>query len=1122
MRCGFTGLKFGALTLLFVSPPGVVWSAEPPDKSDSLTVQADSVLTPTRPADVAKVEPITVQATRPDWESFLSPGTVNVVIPDDYAGEQKKLPEFLEMVPGLHVNRRGGEGQYATLSVRGSTSAQVNIYIDGVPQNTGGDAAVDLSLIPVENVARIEVYRGYVPARFSGAPLGGVVNIVTKKPAGFGGRAAVGASSFNGRRGDLTVTAPLFSGSLLLGVHHEEADGDFKYKYIHPGQTNTYPDVSGSPPFTYDGTVNGKPLPIERRRQSNGYNNTDVLLKWQDEHWQVKGVWKKVDRYYPMITNYGTPNSDGTRWVDTDGLENGWSPMPMNRLSEHRKQELTQYDFTIGRRQRAGKLEWGVEAFYTHQKKDYHIDNLPEWYDLMNVPVAQLWTKYRNERAGVSLDGTYNLGDRHLLEFRVDYSYERQKQDANRFRSKEGGGFTHWFTDGGITFPKYQMLDKYTRTVWHAQLSDTIALGDDDDMWLTVIGRWDQAKDNTDAPDTNTDGIGTWGLALKKEIDPEWTFRASWGSYVRYPNFYELYGDGVYLKAIDLLSKSYARPTRETGYQWDVGLDWRGKLLNGDGRVSFTWFNRRTDNLIGLAMRRLDGTMYYVNRGDMQAWGFEAEGSFTWDRVAFDVSGTWLPRVHHRLLGDPGKGILGYSGSRLYSQPRWEVHGRLSVNPFADKSLSVFAEHHFTGKMAEPYTFMAADDAKRNDLHVTNLGLRYASPWGLNLTAGVNDIMDHRNKQTFHFLNREYGISFPSPGRTWYVSLEYLFGGEEKRELLPPAEPVVLSSSAEVKESSASGKNTKKSPWYLAVKLVNTRQKAKFSSTEWSIGKGHVDNALKRKELIDNAVPNAEKLWNEEGVSEIWADSDERPEGYGPGKDEFIRYRVDLARYLVNHPDYQDGAGAVPYDSGPLPALQAMAHNFSSLSGALALGFDLSQVSNVPVRLELEVGTVFDNTLPNAGFTLLIPPPLPNLPGMDPELPTCMEYSVNTFFANAFLDWHNTSRFTPYIGVGVGAAVIKVDYQTWRPWDGTVETDINFAWHATAGVSFPIARNIDLDLSCRYVNLGYKKRPPSRGIIAKPDFDPNPDNFLYTIQYNSPEIDLRHATQALMSVRFSF
>ena len=49
------------------------------------------------------LEGVTVEAKRPDWEAKLSPGTVTVIRPDDYKGEQKDLPDLLKMVPGVHV-----------------------------------------------------------------------------------------------------------------------------------------------------------------------------------------------------------------------------------------------------------------------------------------------------------------------------------------------------------------------------------------------------------------------------------------------------------------------------------------------------------------------------------------------------------------------------------------------------------------------------------------------------------------------------------------------------------------------------------------------------------------------------------------------------------------------------------------------------------------------------------------------------------------------------------------------------------------------------------------------------------------------------------------------------------
>lgn len=176
------------------------------------------------------LDTMTVEAKRPDWESKLSPGTVNIVRPDEFKGEQKSLPDLLLTVPGVHVREVNGKGQYTTVTMRGSTAAQVGIFIDGVLANLGGDTAVDLSTIPVKNVERIEVYRGYIPSRFGGTFMGGVINIVTKKPETTNVSLEVGKSSYGGKRGSMEITAPLGDGSLMVGTNYESSDGDFKYK----------------------------------------------------------------------------------------------------------------------------------------------------------------------------------------------------------------------------------------------------------------------------------------------------------------------------------------------------------------------------------------------------------------------------------------------------------------------------------------------------------------------------------------------------------------------------------------------------------------------------------------------------------------------------------------------------------------------------------------------------------------------------------------------------------------------------------------------------------------------------------------------------------------------------
>ena len=235
-----TAITMGVLTALGVCSLGVTpgaLAAEPTAKAAADTAAEQKTQT-AKTAEVEgdgmnfTLEGVTVESKRPDWEAKLSPGTVTVIRPDDYKGEQKDLPDLLKMVPGVHVREVNGKGQYTTVSVRGSTAAQVGVFVDGVLFNLGGDAAADISTIPVHNVERIEVYRGYIPARFGGTFMGGVINVVTKRPTKANVQASFGKSSFGGYKGNLQIDAPLGGGALMVGINRDQSDGDFKYKNL--------------------------------------------------------------------------------------------------------------------------------------------------------------------------------------------------------------------------------------------------------------------------------------------------------------------------------------------------------------------------------------------------------------------------------------------------------------------------------------------------------------------------------------------------------------------------------------------------------------------------------------------------------------------------------------------------------------------------------------------------------------------------------------------------------------------------------------------------------------------------------------------------------------------------
>jgi len=94
---------------------------------------------------------------------------------------------YVEYVPGR-------EGPAMTPRFRGSGGREVLLLIDGVPANDLATGRADLKLIPIEAVARVEVFRGPMSYRFGDGAVAGVVNVVTLSGPREAARALISAS----------------------------------------------------------------------------------------------------------------------------------------------------------------------------------------------------------------------------------------------------------------------------------------------------------------------------------------------------------------------------------------------------------------------------------------------------------------------------------------------------------------------------------------------------------------------------------------------------------------------------------------------------------------------------------------------------------------------------------------------------------------------------------------------------------------------------------------------------------------------------------------------------------------------------------------------------------------
>jgi vitamin B12 transporter len=90
----------------------------------------------------------------------------------------------LRTVPGVTVIESGGPGATTDVRLRGAETGHTVVLIDGVRVNESArpNKEFDLSMISPDMIERIEILRGPQSAIYGSDAMGGVINIITKRP----------------------------------------------------------------------------------------------------------------------------------------------------------------------------------------------------------------------------------------------------------------------------------------------------------------------------------------------------------------------------------------------------------------------------------------------------------------------------------------------------------------------------------------------------------------------------------------------------------------------------------------------------------------------------------------------------------------------------------------------------------------------------------------------------------------------------------------------------------------------------------------------------------------------------------------------------------------------------
>ena len=101
--------------------------------------------------------------------------------------QQRKLrsvADALRLAEGATLFSFGGPGTLANVRLRGSSTEQVLVLIDGVPVNSATAGSYNFANLTTDNIERMEILRGNQSMMWGSQAMGGVINITTKRGRG--------------------------------------------------------------------------------------------------------------------------------------------------------------------------------------------------------------------------------------------------------------------------------------------------------------------------------------------------------------------------------------------------------------------------------------------------------------------------------------------------------------------------------------------------------------------------------------------------------------------------------------------------------------------------------------------------------------------------------------------------------------------------------------------------------------------------------------------------------------------------------------------------------------------------------------------------------------------------
>ncbi|MEM7109121.1 MAG: carboxypeptidase-like regulatory domain-containing protein [Bacteroidota bacterium] len=176
---------------------------------------------------------VVIKGKSQEQEKREEPIRIDVIDTKKLQVQSLSLPQVINQTSGVKVRQGGGIGSNVVININGLEGNAIRYFKDDIPLDYLGNA-FNLSLLPIDQLENIEVYKGVLPVKLGIDALGGGVNFLTKPNLANFVDASVSYGTFNTLQANVNGLYNIKNTPLFIGFdgYHVSSDNDFENEVL--------------------------------------------------------------------------------------------------------------------------------------------------------------------------------------------------------------------------------------------------------------------------------------------------------------------------------------------------------------------------------------------------------------------------------------------------------------------------------------------------------------------------------------------------------------------------------------------------------------------------------------------------------------------------------------------------------------------------------------------------------------------------------------------------------------------------------------------------------------------------------------------------------------------------